>query len=77
MEVDIDEECRRIFGATSTRGQRPAFGHGPSVKPLPISKRVGDESKRIARLAIQLSETGEAPKGYVEVRHISENPVRQ
>ncbi|MCF7982158.1 MAG: phosphate signaling complex protein PhoU [Pseudomonadales bacterium] len=75
MELDIDEECRRILAR-----RQPAASDLRLV--MAISKattdleRVGDESKRIARLAIQLSETGEAPKGYVEVRHISEK-VRQ
>lgn len=71
MEVDIDEECRRILAR-----RQPAASDLRLV--MAVSKattdleRIGDESKRIARLAIQLSESGESPKGYVEVRHISE-----
>jgi phosphate transport system protein len=33
-------------------------------------ERVGDESAKIAKMAIQLAEEGASPSGYVEVRHI-------
>lgn len=75
MEVDIDEECTRILAR-----RQPAASDLRLVmaisKAITDLERVGDESKRIAKLAIQLSESGEAPRGYVEVRHISEK-VRQ
>ncbi len=75
MEVDIDEECTRILAR-----RQPAASDLRLVmaisKAITDLERVGDESKRIAKLAIQLSESGEAPKGYLEVRHISEK-VRQ
>ena len=35
-------------------------------------ERIGDESTKIAKRAILLSEEGEAPKGYVEIRHIGD-----
>ncbi len=35
-------------------------------------ERIGDESTKIARRAIQLCEEGESPRGYVEVRHIGD-----
>lgn len=75
MEIDIDEECTRILAR-----RQPAASDLRLVmaisKAITDLERVGDESKRIAKLAIQLSESGEPPKGYVEVRHISEK-VRQ
>ncbi len=75
MEVDIDEECTRILAR-----RQPAASDLRLVmaisKAITDLERVGDESKRIAKLAIQLSENGAAPKGYLEVRHISEK-VRQ
>lgn len=75
MEVDIDEECTRILAR-----RQPAASDLRLVmaisKAITDLERIGDESKRIAKLAIQLSESGEAPRGYVEVRHISEK-VRQ
>ena len=38
-------------------------------------ERIGDESAKIAAMALQLAEDGESPRGYVEVRHIG-NHVR-
>lgn len=34
-------------------------------------ERIGDEAKKIARMACQLSEEGASPKGYSEVQHLS------
>ena len=39
-------------------------------------ERIGDEAAKIARFAIKLCEQGEAPRGYIEARHIG-NHVRQ
>jgi len=39
-------------------------------------ERIGDEAKKIAKMAIKLSEEGSAPRGYVEIRHIG-NGVRK
>ncbi|MEZ5523513.1 MAG: phosphate signaling complex protein PhoU [Pseudomonadales bacterium] len=70
MEVSIDEECARILAR-----RQPAASDLRLV--IAVSKantdleRIGDETKRIAKLAIQLSENGQSPRGYVEVRHIS------
>jgi len=71
MEISIDENCARILAR-----RQPAASDLRLI--IAVSKantdieRVGDESKRIAKLAIQMSESGESPRGYVEVRHISE-----
>lgn len=75
MEVDIDQECLRILAR-----RQPAASDLRLV--ISISKiivdleRIGDESSRIARRALQLVEEGQAPRGYVECRHIG-NHVRK
>jgi len=70
MEMSIDEECARILAR-----RQPAASDLRLV--IAVSKanndleRIGDETKRIAKLAIQLCENGQSPRGYVEVRHIT------
>lgn len=69
MEVAIDEECSRILAR-----RQPAACDLRLV--LAISKvlndleRIGDEAAKVARQAINLSEHGASPSGYVEIRHI-------
>lgn len=69
MEVSIDEECTRILAR-----RQPAASDLRLV--ICISKlvidleRIGDEAGKIAGLAIHLSESGESPRGYKEIRHI-------
>ena len=69
MERHIDEECVRILAR-----RQPAATDLRLI--ISISKcvidleRIGDEASKIAKRAIQLCEEGEAPRGYVEVRHI-------
>jgi phosphate transport system protein len=69
QEVTIDEECTHILAR-----RQPAASDLRLI--IAISKcnsdleRVGDESAKIAKMAIQLSEEGASPSGYVEVRHI-------
>lgn len=71
LEVSIDEECARILAR-----RQPAAGDLRLV--IAISKlntdleRIGDESEKIARQAISLSETGAPARGYGEIRHIGE-----
>lgn len=71
MELSIDEECTRILAL-----RHPAASDLRLV--IAVSKanndleRIGDESKQISKLALQTSEDGHAPRGYVEVRHIGE-----
>ena len=68
-EVAIDEECSRILAR-----RQPAASDLRLV--LAISKvitdleRIGDEAAKIARQAINLSDEGESPSGYVEMRRI-------
>lgn len=75
MEVDIDEECTRILARRQPAASDLRLVVAVSKTVIDL-ERIGDESKRIAKLAIELSESGQSPKGYVEVRHISEK-VRQ
>lgn len=69
MEVSIDEECTRILAR-----RQPAATDLRlviSISKLVIDlERIGDEAGKIAGLAIQLSESGESPRGYKEIRHI-------
>jgi len=68
-EKHIDEECTKILAR-----RQPAASDLRLV--LAVSKiildleRVGDEAAKVAEFAIALSEHGESPRGYVEVRHI-------
>jgi phosphate transport system protein len=39
-------------------------------------ERIGDESTKIAKRAILLTEEGESPRGYVEIRHIGDQVRR-
>ena len=75
MEIAIDEECSRILAR-----RQPAASDLRLViacsKASTDLERIGDEAAKIARFAISLSEQGEAPKGYIETRHIG-NHVRQ
>lgn len=70
MEMSIDEECARILAR-----RQPAASDLRLViavtKANTDLERIGDETKRIAKLAIQLCENGQSPRGYVEVRHIT------
>ena len=72
MEIQIDEECNRILAR-----RQPAASDLRLVlsiiKAVTDLERIGDESAKIARLAIELTEQGESSKGYVEIRHIGEH----
>ena len=71
MERNIDEECLRILARRQPAASdlRLIISISKSVIDL---ERIGDESTKIAKRAILLSEEGEAPKGYVEIRHIGD-----
>ena len=79
MEVSIDEECIRILALRQPAASdlRLIIGISKSVIDL---ERIGDEATKIAKRALQLSEEGVAPRGYVEIRHIGDqvrNMVRE
>lgn len=74
LEKTIDEECARVLALRQPAASdlRMVIAVSKTVSDL---ERVGDESAKIARMAMQLAEEGESPRGYVEVRHIG-NHVR-
>lgn len=70
LELELDEEATHIIA----RRQPAAMDLRlviAVIKMVADLERVGDEAKKIAKLAITLSEEGQAPHGYVEVRHLS------
>ncbi|EDO25337.1 predicted protein, partial [Nematostella vectensis] len=71
MERNIDEECVRILARRQPAASdlRLIISISKSVIDL---ERIGDEATKIAKRAILLCEEGEAPRGYVEVRHIGD-----
>lgn len=71
MELDIDQECIRIIARRQPAASdlRLVIAVSKSISDL---ERIGDESAKIARLAMKLCEDGEAPRGYVEIRHIGD-----
>lgn len=71
MERKIDEECVRILARRQPAASdlRLIISVTKSVIDL---ERIGDEATKIAKRAIQLCEEGEAPRGYVEVRHLGD-----
>jgi phosphate transport system protein len=75
MEKMIDEECAKVLALRQPAASdlRMVIAVTKCVSDL---ERIGDESAKIARMAVQLTEEGESPRGYVEVRHIG-NHVRQ
>lgn len=68
-EVALDEHCTLVLAR-----RQPAASDLRMV--LAVSKitrdleRMGDEAHKVAKMAIALSEEGDAPRGYVELRHI-------
>ncbi len=71
MEVAIDEECASVVARRQPAASdlRLVLVVSKAVRDL---ERVGDESKKIAKMSIKLIDEGEAPRGYYEIRHIGE-----
>lgn len=69
MEISVDEQCLRLLARRQPAASdlRLILVVGKIVRDL---ERVGDEAKKIAKMAVTLSEEGEAPRGYIEIRHI-------
>ena len=74
METQIDEEVVRILARRQPAASDLRFliAIGKSLTDL---ERIGDEAAKVARNAVALVEEGQAPRGYVEARHIG-NQVR-
>jgi phosphate transport system protein len=70
MERDIDENCTTIIALRQPAATdlRMIMVVAKSIRDL---ERIGDEARKIARMAIQLSADGGSPRGYMEVRHIA------
>ena len=75
MELDIDEECTRIIARRQPAASdlRLIIAASKAVNDL---ERIGDESAKVARLAIKLCDEGESPRGYVEIRQIGDRVRR-
>ncbi|MCG8611207.1 MAG: phosphate signaling complex protein PhoU, partial [Pseudomonadales bacterium] len=75
LEMTIDEECVQVIARRqpAARDLRLVVSVAKMVNDL---ERIGDEAKKIAKIAINLAEEGQPPRGYVEVRHIA-NHVAQ
>jgi len=75
MERAIDVECTQVIAR-----RQPAASDLRLVisiiKMVADLERIGDEAYKIARFAIKLAEEGKSPRGYIEVRHISEHVMR-
>ncbi|ASK21733.1 phosphate signaling complex protein PhoU [Halomonas sp. N3-2A] len=71
LEIQIDEECARVLALRQPAASdlRLIIAVSKAVSDL---ERIGDESAKIAAMALQLSEQGESPRGYVEVRGVTE-----
>ena len=69
MEVEIDDDCSKILAR-----RQPAASDLRMIlaisKSLSDLERIGDEASKIAKQAIQLSETGVNPKESIEIRRI-------
>ncbi|KJS06176.1 MAG: transcriptional regulator PhoU [Gammaproteobacteria bacterium BRH_c0] len=75
LEIQIDEECATLIARRQPAATdlRMVLAVSKTIRDL---ERIGDEAKKIAKMAIKLSEEGSAPRGYVEIRHIG-NGVRK
>lgn len=75
MEIEIDEACTTLIARRQPAATdlRLVMAVTKTIRDL---ERIGDEAQKIAKMAIRLSEEGETPKGYVEIRHIA-NGVRK
>ncbi|MEJ2670316.1 MAG: phosphate signaling complex protein PhoU [Gammaproteobacteria bacterium] len=69
LEVAIDEECIRILALRQPAATdlRLVMAISKAITDL---ERIGDEASKIAKLALRLAEEGQAPRGYVELRHL-------
>ena len=69
FEVALDKHCTLILARRQPAASdlRVVLGVVKITRDL---ERMGDEAERVASTAISLCESGESPRGYVELRHI-------
>lgn len=74
LEKLIDGECARVLALRQPAASdlRMIISVTKCVSDL---ERIGDEAAKVAKMSLELTEHGESPRGYVEVRHIG-NHVR-
>ena len=74
MEVSVDDEATRILVKRQPAASdlRTVLALIKTVRDL---ERLGDEAKKIAKLALKLTEEGPSPRGYHELRHIGAEVV--
>ncbi len=72
LQVTIDEECTRVIAKRQPTASdlRLIVAVTKIVGDL---ERIGDEAEKIAKITQQLAEEGQSPRGYIEVRHISQH----
>ncbi len=75
MEVKIDEDCTTIIARRQPAASDLRMIRATS-RAVADLERIGDEAKKIAKMAILLCDEGSSPRGYVELRHIA-NSVRK
>lgn len=71
MEMDLDEEATLIIARRqpTARDLRLVIS---VIKMVADLERIGDEAKKIAKIAIKLVDEGQPPRGYIEVQHIGD-----
>jgi phosphate transport system protein len=74
LEVKIDEECTQIIARRQPTASDLRFIIAVS-KTVGDIERIGDHGVKVAKKAIELIGASEQPKGYVEIRHISEKVI--
>ena len=75
MELMIDKETTQILAKRNPAASDLRFIISVT-KTVNDLERMGDESAKIAKQAIELADGGSGPQGFVELRHIGEK-VRQ
>ena len=75
MEIKIDEECNLIIARRQPAASdlRLVLAIIKTVRDL---ERIGDESGKIARTGIRISEEGEFPTSFVEFRNIGNKVLK-
>lgn len=69
FEMRLDEQCTLILARRQPAASdlRMVLAVAKIIRDL---ERMGDEAQKIAKMAIQVNQEGEAPRGYVELRHL-------